>query len=174
MGDSQRSLMQKRQMTSNSGMPLFLRSGKNEGMFYASPSSSTQHIVDSTKGFTEEGKRLVRKVDFDVEDDMLGDIGSDKNYRVDENNPKLYTFSPPLSALGPSDRSYTSNSTIGFEDEDDCSYLDGAETRISDKYSTPNELDKSQKLINARREMAAEQIYWPFRRHYEINGNRRL
>eukprot|EP00538_Stauroneis_constricta_P000375 CAMPEP_0119552110 /NCGR_PEP_ID=MMETSP1352-20130426/5197_1 /TAXON_ID=265584 /ORGANISM="Stauroneis constricta, Strain CCMP1120" /LENGTH=915 /DNA_ID=CAMNT_0007598289 /DNA_START=274 /DNA_END=3021 /DNA_ORIENTATION=+ len=59
--------------------------------------------------------------------------------------------------------STTTNDILLLEDEDDNSYLDERDTK-------QNQNDD----IEYKKEHTIEQIYWPFHRFYDINGNRRL
>jgi len=175
---SGRELIQKRLLKSNSSKPFFLKRGRNEGMFYASPSSSTPHLDDHSsliKDFNDEEKRIGKKVEFIADDDMLGDHGLEIGYVKEESNPKPYHLSPPFSPIitGHScDRSYSS-STIGYDDDDDYSYLEGAENKVNYRGKVGDGIDRDRQMMNSRREMATEKIYWPFHRHFEINGQRR-
>jgi len=80
------------------------------------------------------------------------------------------------------DQSITSPSTIGYDDEDDTSLLEGP--RHSSYFvdlkspgsddTTDEDWVKEREKIDRRRELAIEQNYWPFHRHYELNGDRRI
>jgi len=63
-----------------------------------------------------------------------------------------------------------------FEEEDDCSYLEGSEAHK--KYEKTKHAHKFAKGvyddIELKKEQTVEQIYWPFHRFFDINGYRRM
>lgn len=63
-----------------------------------------------------------------------------------------------------------------FEEEDDCSYLEGSEEHKEyEKTKNAHKLTKSVlDDVELKKEQTVEQIYWPFHRFYDINGFRRM
>ena len=63
-----------------------------------------------------------------------------------------------------------------FEEEDDCSYLEGSERHKQyEKTKHPHRLPKMMPdEVELKKEQTVEQIYWPFHRFYDINGFRRM
>jgi len=90
---------------------------------------------------------------------------------------------PPNSLPGDDmrvgDLSVTSATSYGYGEEDDYSLLEGPK-RPFHLQSPPmtqyydDEFVKERARIDKRREQAIEQNYWPFHRHYELNGDRRI
>lgn len=63
-----------------------------------------------------------------------------------------------------------------FEEEDDCSYLEGSERHKQyEKTKNSHRLPKTiPDEVEIKKEQTVEQIYWPFHRFYDINGFRRM
>jgi len=63
-----------------------------------------------------------------------------------------------------------------FEEEDDCSFLEGSERhKEHDKAKNANKQNvQVNDDIELKKEQTVEQIYWPFHRFYDINGFRRM
>jgi hypothetical protein len=90
---------------------------------------------------------------------------------------------PPNSISGEDmkigDQSINSATSFGYGEEDDYSLLEGPrhpfhlESPSRAKYQD-GEFAKERARIDRRREQAIEQNYWPFHRHYELNGDRRI
>jgi hypothetical protein len=83
-----------------------------------------------------------------------------------------------------SERSVTSTGSLQYDEDDEISLLGkiGSSYRTIDPktvhqgtYDAMGEdFIKERKAIEIRRELAIEQSYWPFHRHYELNGDRRV
>ena len=63
-----------------------------------------------------------------------------------------------------------------FEEEDDCSYLEGSERHKQyEKTKNSHRLPRAMAdEVEIKKEQTVEQIYWPFHRFYDINGFRRM
>lgn len=87
--------------------------------------------------------------------------------------------SVPSEDMRVGDYSVTSATSFGYGEEDDYSLLEGPkhpfhlESPAMAKYQD-GEFAKERAKIDRRREQAIEQNYWPFHRHYELNGDRRI
>jgi hypothetical protein len=138
-----------------------------------------------------------KKVDFNLNqdalksnsDESLGDRPAEVQYMPSTYSPfsneNLFDkkMATPLS-----EHSVASASTLGFDDEDDASKQSysllggmrrgglGGDNDLqspgSDDSGSLNLARSSE--IHRRKEIAIEQSYWPFHRHYEINGQRRV
>jgi hypothetical protein len=83
-----------------------------------------------------------------------------------------------------SERSVTSIGSLPYDEDDEISLLGkiGSSFRNLDPKSINQgtfdtmgeEYVKEREAIERRRELAIEQSYWPFHRHYELNGDRRI
>jgi len=87
---------------------------------------------------------------------------------------------PPIPNLSIAEgESIITTTSFGYDEEDDCSLLEGPRhprhLKPSLTVSKPDDLVvKERERIDKRREQAIEQNYWPFHRHYELNGDRRI
>jgi len=63
-----------------------------------------------------------------------------------------------------------------LEDEDDCSYLEGAERydELAARKLRACQQHPDYEEVEMKKEQTIEQIYWPFHRFYDINGHRRM
>lgn len=62
-----------------------------------------------------------------------------------------------------------------FEEEDDCSYLEGSEGYKEHEKTKPQRYQKGvYEDIELKKDQTVEQIYWPFHRFFDINGLRRM
>ena len=88
-------------------------------------------------------------------------------------------LSPPTAVSVEEGESIISTTSFGYDEEDEGSLLEGPRhpRHLKAAWSinkADNELIKERERIDRRREQAIEQNYWPFHRHYELNGDRRI
>lgn len=99
---------------------------------------------------------------------------------ADDFKQSLVSEIPPIPNLSIAEgESIVSTTSFGYDEEDDCSLLEGPRhprhLKPSLNVSKPDDLlVKERERIDKRREQAIEQNYWPFHRHYELNGDRRI
>jgi len=176
--DSNHSLQQRSYRSNNTKSALFKR-GRGD-VSHASTASSRSLAEDQSslflKNSLDEEAKPGKKVEFVLNDDIFGENNVELENPRDDRVGVPRLLSPHFSARGvisSSDNSFASNSTLGCDDEDDYSYLDGSKGMKCNE-DVDNELRRERMLMEKRREKANEHIYWPYHRHYEISGQRRM
>lgn len=150
---------------------------------------TTSEIFAITKDSpTHEGQAVPsteKKVEFTLKDNLF-DLRVSKSDEKIPGNSCFPTFKSPFSPLDasidesfvkPSDQSIISGSTLGFDIDDEASLLDFPKRTFplkDSKLSGEEDWMTERLKIEQRRELAIEQNYWPFHRHFELNGDRRL
>jgi len=150
---------------------------------------TTSEIFAITKDSpTQEGQNFSsseRKVEFTLKDNLF-DLRVSKSDEKTPCNSCFPAFQSPVSPtdasidesfVKPSDQSIISGSTLGFDIDDEASLLDFPKRTFplkDSKLSGEEDWMTERVKIEQRRELAIEQNYWPFHRHFELNGDRRL
>jgi len=175
---SSRDSTQHRSFRSTNSKSSFFKRGRCD-VSHASTASSRSLAEDQSslflKNSIDEEIKPGKRVEFILNDDVFGETNVELENPRDDRAGKPRLLSPHFSARGvvpSSDNSFASNSTLGCDDDDDQSYLDGVRGMKGNE--DDNELIRERKLMEKRREKATEQIYWPYHRHYEISGQRRM
>lgn len=146
-------------------------------------------FIDSPKGVQE--KKIVytrsssdaislKSPDLDDRASFWPQQKPSPNNVVDLRHPLSATKSlpPPTASVGEGE-SIISTTSFGYDDEDEGSILEGprhpGHLKGAWKINKADDgLIEERERIDRRREQAIEQNYWPFHRHYELNGHRRI
>ena len=135
-------------------------------------STNRSHLLLTSSNFPTDNDYIERKtpkrVEFVLHDDEVQDENNDFPDEIARPGSAYLSKKFSLSLLS----AVSSSSTIGVNEDEDYSYLEIPNNRY------PTEVDNAStsetEKLNKRREDATEQIYWPFHRMYEINGQRRV
>ena len=135
----------------------------------------TVMMESSPMGMTE------KKIEFSRSSSDALELKSPDNVdSANDINQTLVSDIPPAPNLSVAEgESVISTTSFGYDEEDDCSLLEWPRhprhLKPSLTVNKPDDLvAKERERIDKRREQAIEQNYWPFHRHYELNGDRRI
>lgn len=170
------SLRMQKQRNSLSKPNIAVRSRSSESGINRVLKSPLLASFSQNKEVVEDGNTNEKGVEFILNDELFNSKSSDAEIDIGPRSKSPFGVMPNSDILNNGDRSIASFSTLGFEDEDEISILEGSRQHLTSDQNReshePKWVEERQKN-DIRRELATEQIYWPFHRYYEIDGQRR-